>query len=109
MERGWGLSAAPPRTTGLLGTFTVSLQPAPLSKSCRLLSVQAQSLEAEPREGFLLPSRWRGHCCRQRRMKERIWQEESFPSSWLWSEQVAPNLSMWWGVEAGGERMNLKI
>lgn len=44
-------------------------------------------------------------------MKERIWQEGAFPSSWLWSEQVAPNLSMWWGggMEAGGERMKLKI
>lgn len=55
---------------------------------------------------FLLSSRWRA-----------LLQDEGeklaggiFPSSWLGSEQVAPNLSMWrGGMEVGGERMNLKI
>ena len=56
---------------------------------------------------FLLSSRWRA-----------LLQDEGeklaggiFLSSWLGSEQVAPNLSMWrgGGMEVGGERMNLKI
>lgn len=55
---------------------------------------------------FLLPSRWRALLQDEgEKLAEGI-----FPSSWLGSEQVAPNLSMLGrGMEVGGERMNLKI